>query len=212
MLNFDVSEFNIVLVVLGVFILFYGIILVFVKSRWFLGEVFFVVVIGIIFGFIVVKFFDSFWWGFVVEGQISDIMLGMVWVVIGVQFVIVGFQLLVKYNLYRWKEMVFCFFFIMIIMWLCIMFCLLVSVFNIILFVVLVIGFCVICIDLIFLQVIVKGLFVDKFVFCYLCEIIFFEVGVNDGFGFFFFMFVVYFICYVDVFGVGVYSIGIVCE
>lgn len=36
--NLDVSELNIVLSVLGAFILLYGIISVLIKSRWFLGE------------------------------------------------------------------------------------------------------------------------------------------------------------------------------
>ncbi|KAK0648275.1 Cation/H+ exchanger [Cercophora newfieldiana] len=197
--NLDVSELNIVLGVLGAFILLYGIISVKIKSAWFLGEALPAVFIGVLLGPIAAKFIDSSRWGSAADGQTSDITLGVARVVIGVQLVIAGFQLPAKYNLLRWKEMALCLLPIMTIMWLCTTLCLLATVPKVTLLAALVIGSCVTCTDPILSQAIAKGPFADKFVARDLREIISSEAGANDGFGFPFLMLAVYLIRHADV-------------
>ncbi|KAK4243449.1 putative Na(+)/H(+) antiporter [Corynascus novoguineensis] len=201
--NLDVSELNIVVSVLGAFILLYGIISVLIKSRWFLGEALPAVVVGIILGPLAAKFIDSSRWGSAADGQTSAITLGVARVVIGVQLVIAGFQLPAKYQQMRWKEMLLCLLPIMTIMWLCTTLCLLAAVPKITLLAALVIGSCVTCTDPILSQAIAKGPFADKFVPRALREIISSEAGANDGFGFPFLMLATYLIRHADVPGAG---------
>jgi NhaP-type Na+/H+ or K+/H+ antiporter len=55
---------------------------------------------------------------------------GLCRVVIGVQLVIVGFQLPAKYQLHRWKEMLLCLIPNMTLMWLCTSGCILLAIPN----------------------------------------------------------------------------------
>ncbi|KAL2257450.1 hypothetical protein VTK26DRAFT_159 [Humicola hyalothermophila] len=199
----DVSELNIVVAVLGGFILLYGIISVLIKTRWFLGEALPAVVFGIILGPVAAKFLDSSRWGSAAEGQTANITLGVARVVIGVQLVIAGFQLPARYQQLRWKEMALCLLPIMTIMWLCTTLCLIATVPKITLLAALVIGSCVTCTDPILSQAIAKGPFADKYVARPLREIISSEAGANDGFGFPFLMLATYLIRHADVPGAG---------
>ncbi|KAH6636448.1 Cation/H+ exchanger [Chaetomium tenue] len=201
--NLDVSELNIVLSVLGAFILLYGIISILIKARWLLGEALPAVFIGVVLGPIAAKFLDSSRWASAADGQTSAITLGMARVVIGVQLVIAGFQLPAKYQQLRWKEMALCLLPIMTIMWLCTTLCMLATVPKITLLAALVIGSCVTCTDPILSQAIAKGPFADKFVSRHLREIISSEAGANDGFGFPFLMLAVYLIRHADIPGAG---------
>ncbi|KAK5653717.1 hypothetical protein OQA88_8748 [Cercophora sp. LCS_1] len=199
----DVSELNIVVAVLGAFILLYGIISVKIKARWFLGEALPAVFIGVILGPIAAKFLDSARWGSAADGQTSDITLGVARLVIGVQLVIAGFQLPAKYQQLRWKEMAMCLLPIMTIMWLCTTLCILATIPKLTLLAALVIGSCVTCTDPILSQAIAKGPFADKFVARDLREIISSEAGANDGFGFPFLMLATYLIRHADIPGAG---------
>lgn len=113
---------------------------------------------------------------------------------IGVQLVIVGFQLPAKYLYTRGKELAICLLPIMTIMWLCTSGLVLLTVPNVTLLAALVIGSCVTCTDPILSQAVAKGPFADKFVARDLREIISAEAGANDGFGFPFLMLAVYLI------------------
>lgn len=199
----DVSELNIVLGILGAFILLYGIISVLIKAKWFLGEALPAVFVGVLLGPIAAKFLDSTRWGSAAAGQTSVITLGVARVVIGVQLVIAGFQLPAKYQQLRWKEMALCLLPIMTIMWLCTTLCILATVPKVTLLAALVIGSCVTCTDPILSQAIAKGPFADKFVARDLREIISSEAGANDGFGFPFLMLAVYLIRHADIPGAG---------
>ncbi|PHH91420.1 hypothetical protein CDD83_563 [Cordyceps sp. RAO-2017] len=201
--SLDVSELNIVLSVLGTFIILYGIISVKIKQKWYLGEALPAVVIGIILGPIAAKFLDSERWGSGERGQTPEITSGVARVMIGVQLVIAGYQLPAKYNLIRWKEMTMCLLPIMTIMWLCTTLCMLATVPKVTLLAALVIGSCVTCTDPILSQAIAKGPFADKFVARPLREIISSEAGANDGFGFPFLFLAVYLIRHADVPGAG---------
>ncbi|PHH62809.1 hypothetical protein CDD81_6701 [Ophiocordyceps australis] len=201
--NLDVSELNIVLSVLGTFIVLYGIISVKIKQKWYLGEALPAVAIGVALGPIAAKFLDSERWGSAEKGQTPEITLGVTRVMIGLQLVIAGYQLPAKYNLKRWKEMLMCLLPIMTIMWLCTTLCMLATVPKVTLLAALVIGSCVTCTDPILSQAIAKGPFADKFVARPLREIISSEAGANDGFGFPFLLLAVYLIRHADIPGAG---------
>ncbi|KAK8145551.1 hypothetical protein G3M48_004292 [Beauveria asiatica] len=199
----DISELNIVLGVLGSFIILYGVISVKIKQAWYLGEALPAVALGVILGPIVAKFLDSERWGSAESGQTNAITLGVTRVMIGVQLVIAGYQLPAKYNWMRCKEMALCLLPIMTIMWLCTTLCMLATVPKVTLLAALVIGSCVTCTDPILSQAIAKGPFADKYVARPLREIISSEAGANDGFGFPFLLLAVYLIRHADRPGVG---------
>ncbi|KAM0664335.1 hypothetical protein ACQRIU_006918 [Beauveria bassiana] len=199
----DISELNIVLGVLGTFIILYGVISVKIKQAWYLGEALPAVALGVILGPIAARFLDSERWGSAESGQTNAITLGVTRVMIGVQLVIAGYQLPAKYNWMRWKEMALCLLPIMTIMWLCTTLCMLATVPKVTLLAALVIGSCVTCTDPILSQAIAKGPFADKYVARPLREIISSEAGANDGFGFPFLLLAVYLIRHADSPGVG---------
>ncbi|PGH12720.1 hypothetical protein AJ79_04080 [Helicocarpus griseus UAMH5409] len=201
--SLNVIELNIILAVLGAFIILYGSISVKIKNVWYLGEALPAVIFGIILGPVAAKFIDAERWGAAVANQKDDITLGMARVVIGVQLVIAGFQLPAKYQMRRWKEMLLCLLPIMTVMWLCTTGCILIAIPNLTLLAALVIGSCVTCTDPILSQAIAKGPFADKYVARDLREIISSEAGANDGFGFPFLMLATYLIRYADVPGAG---------
>ncbi|KAH8709221.1 Na(+)/H(+) antiporter [Beauveria bassiana] len=190
----DVSELNIVLGVLGAFIILFGIISVKIKQVWYLGEALPAVALGVLMGPIAAKFLDSERWGSAEKGQTNEITLGVTRVMIGLQLVIAGYQLPAKYNWYQWKAMALCLLPIMAVMWLCTSLCMLATVPKITLLATLVIASCVTCTDPILSQAVAKGPFADKYVARPLREIISAEAGANDGFGFPFLLLAVYLI------------------
>ncbi|CAA9960606.1 Na antiporter 1 [Pyrenophora teres f. maculata] len=198
----DVSELNVVISVLGAFIVFYGIISVKIKQVWYLGEALPAVFIGIILGPIAARFLDAEKWGSAATGQQEAITLGLCRIVIGVQLVIAGFQLPAKYQQLRWKEMAICLLPVMTLMWICTSLCILVTIPKLSLLAALVIGSCVTCTDPILSQAVAKGPFADKFVPRALREIISSEAGANDGFGFPFLLLATYLIRHADLEGV----------
>ncbi|KAF4591879.1 Sodium/hydrogen exchanger family protein [Ophiocordyceps camponoti-floridani] len=198
MVTLDVSELNVVLALLGTFIVSYGIISVKIKQRWYLGEALPAMMVGIILGPVAMKFLDSERWASGEKGQTPAIALGVTRVMIGLQLVIAGYQLPAKYNLTRWKEMAMCLLPIMTIMWLCTTLCILGTVPKVTLLAALVIGSHVTCTDPILSQAIAKGPFADKYVPRHLREIISSEAGANDGFGFPFLMLAVFLIRHAD--------------
>ncbi|KAF1838868.1 hypothetical protein BDW02DRAFT_585478 [Decorospora gaudefroyi] len=198
----DVSELNIVIAILGAFIILYGFISVKIKQVWYLGEALPAVVIGVMLGPIAAKFLQAEKWGSAEEGQQEAITLGLCRIVIGVQLVIAGFQLPARYQQFRWKEMAICLLPVMTIMWICTSLCILVTVPKLSLLAALVIGSCVTCTDPILSQAVAKGPFADKFVPRALREIISSEAGANDGFGFPFLLLATYLIRHADLEGV----------
>ncbi|KAK4664634.1 uncharacterized protein QC763_512490 [Podospora pseudopauciseta] len=180
----NVSELNIVLTIIGAFILGFGVISVLIKNRWLLGEALPAMTLGIILGPLAAKFLDSSRWGSAEPGQVSEITLGITRVVIGVQLVIAGFQLPAKYQKLRWKEMLMLMLPVMTIMWLCSTLCMMATIPKVTLLATLVMAACITCTDPVLSQAVAKGPFSDKFVARDLREIISSEAGANDGFGF----------------------------
>ncbi|KAF5024483.1 hypothetical protein F66182_3423 [Fusarium sp. NRRL 66182] len=188
----NLSELNIVLGVLGGFMVLYAVISVKIKQAWYLGEALPAMVMGIVLGPIAARFLDSERWGAAVEGQTEDIALGLMRVVIGVQLVIAGYQLPAKYNVTRWKELGMFLIPVMTIMWLCTTGCILATIPKLSLLAAMALASCVTCTDPVLSQAVAKGPFADKFVPRHLREIISSEAGANDGFGFPFLMLATY--------------------
>ncbi|KAI1385204.1 Na(+)/H(+) antiporter 1 [Hypoxylon trugodes] len=178
----DVSELNIVVSVLGAFIVLYGLVAVKVKGVWYLGEALPAVLTGMILGPIAAKFLDAERWGSAIPDQQDGITLGVMRVMIGIQLVIAGYQLPAKYLLLRYKELIVCLVPIMAMMWLATSVCVLATIPKVSLLATLVIGACVTSTDPILSQAVAKGPFADKYVARPLREIISAEAGANDGF------------------------------
>ncbi|KAF2793622.1 Na(+)/H(+) antiporter 1 [Melanomma pulvis-pyrius CBS 109.77] len=196
--SLDVSELNIVIAVLGAFIVGYGFISVKIKQVWYLGEALPAMLVGIILGPLSAKFLSAERWGSAEEGQQEAITLGLCRIVIGVQLVIAGFQLPAKYQAANWKEMTICLLPVMTIMWIFTSLCILITVPKLSLLAALVIGSCVTCTDPILSQAVAKGPFSDKYVPRALRELISSEAGANDGFGFPFLLLATYLIRHAD--------------
>ncbi|KAL2836930.1 Sodium/hydrogen exchanger family-domain-containing protein [Aspergillus pseudoustus] len=192
----NVSELNVVVAVLGGFITLYSLLSAKIKTRWYLGEALPAVIAGIVLGPYAARFLDTTEWGPAIRGQQDAITLGMCRVVIGVQLLIVGFQLPAKYQLHRWKEMFICLIPNMTLMWLCTSACVFLVIPELPLLNSLVIGSCVTSTDPILSQAIAKGPFADRYVARDLRELISSEAGANDGFGFPFLMLATYLIRY----------------
>ncbi|KAL4905241.1 Sodium/hydrogen exchanger family-domain-containing protein [Aspergillus multicolor] len=182
----NVSELNVVISVLGAFIVLYALASVKIKNHWYLGEALPALLIGIILGPSAARFLDASEWGTAVKGQQDAITLGLCRVVIGVQLVIVGFQLPAEYQLHRWKEMLICLLPNMALMWLSTSACILLAIPRLDFLSALVLGS----------QLIAKGPFADRYVARDLREIISSEAGANDGFGFPFLMLATYLLRY----------------
>ncbi|KAK7429730.1 hypothetical protein QQZ08_003756 [Neonectria magnoliae] len=188
----SLSELNIVLGIVGGFMVLYGVISVKIKQSWYLGEALPAMIMGIILGPASAKFLDSERWGAAQEGQSEDIALGLMRVVIGVQLVIAGYQLPAKYNIIRWKELALCLLPVMTLMWLCTAGCILATIPKLSLLAAMALASCVTCTDPVLSQAVAKGPFADKYVARHLREIISSEAGANDGFGFPFLMLATY--------------------
>ncbi|PLB45321.1 Na(+)/H(+) antiporter 1 [Aspergillus steynii IBT 23096] len=188
----DVSELNVVIAVLGGFMLLYGVISVKIKRFWYLGEALPAVLVGIILGPAAARLLDATEWGSAVKDQQEAITLGLCRVAIGVQLVMAGYQLPAQYQRYHWKEMFICLIPNMTLMWLLTSGCVMASIPDMPFVSALVIGSCVTCTDPILSQSVAKGPFADKYVARELREIISSEAGINDGFGFPFLMLATY--------------------
>ncbi|KAK2051520.1 sodium/hydrogen exchanger family protein [Colletotrichum caudatum] len=188
----DPSDLNIVLAVFGAFIILFGVLSVKIKNVWYLGEALPAVMLGICLGPLAAKFLDSERWGSAVEGQTSDITLGVTRVMIGIQLAMAGYQLPAKYQRNRWKDMLVLMIPIMTLMWLSTTICILATIPKVTLLGAMVIASCVTSTDPVLSQAVAKGPFSDKFVRRSLREIISSEAGANDGFGFPFLMLATY--------------------
>ncbi|KAI6088278.1 Na(+)/H(+) antiporter 1 [Hypoxylon rubiginosum] len=178
----DVSDLNVVVSVLGAFLVIYGLVAVKIKGVWYIGEALPAVLIGMILGPIAAKFLDPKQWGSAVPDQQDVITLGVMRVMIGIQLVIAGYQLPARYLQSQYKPLIVCLIPIMALMWLATSVCVLATIPKLTLLATLVIGACVTSTDPILSQAVAKGPFADKYVARPLREIISAEAGANDGF------------------------------
>ncbi|GME40531.1 Cation/H+ exchanger [Neofusicoccum parvum] len=181
----ELTQLNIVLSVTGAFLILYGIISSKIKYSFYLGEALPATVIGIILGPTASRFVDSATWGSPQEPDTqNEITYGVSRVVIGIQLAIVGFQLPAKYQLIRWKELVFGAMPVLTIMWLSTSVCIYILIPHVSWLGALVISSCVACNDSVLSQAIAKGPFADKYVPKRLRDSISSEAGANDLFQF----------------------------
>ncbi|OOO10695.1 sodium/hydrogen exchanger [Aspergillus oryzae] len=195
---FDLSNFNIVLTVLSLYILLFGYISLQFKQRWYLGEALPAFLVGISFGPFGAKFLNVSQWGGEEAEERSEITYALTRLVIGIQLVKVGYQLPKRYIKQRSIELTFCLLPLMGIGWVITSSCIMLMVPNLSFLAALIIGSCVTCTDPILSQAIAKGPFADKYVRRHLREFISSEAGGNDGFGFTFLLLAVSLLRYAE--------------
>ncbi|KAB8274421.1 Sodium/hydrogen exchanger family-domain-containing protein [Aspergillus minisclerotigenes] len=194
----DLSNFNIVLTVLSLYILLFGYISLQFKQRWYLGEALPAFLVGISFGPFGAKFLNVSQWGGEEAEERSEITYALTRLVIGIQLVKVGYQLPKRYIKQRSIELTFCLLPLMGIGWVITSSCIMLMVPNLSFLAALIIGSCVTCTDPILSQAIAKGPFADKYVRRHLREFISSEAGGNDGFGFTFLLLAVSLLRYAE--------------
>ncbi|KAH6681124.1 Na+/H+ antiporter 2 [Plectosphaerella plurivora] len=190
----NTSHLNILISAFGLYIILYGCLSAKIKNKWYLGEALPALIVGIILGPIAGRLILSEEWGSAVAGQTSEITLGVMRVMIGIQLAIAGYQLPAKYTLARWKDMVLILIPVMTMMWLATTLCILATIPKVTLLAAMVIAACVTSTDPVLSQAVAKGPFSDKYVARPVREIISAEAGANDGFGFPFLMLATYLI------------------
>ncbi|KAE8392183.1 plasma membrane antiporter [Aspergillus alliaceus] len=193
----DVSNLNVVLTVLSLYVLLFGFISLQFKQRWYLGEALPAFLIGISFGPFGTKFLNVSQWE-EEAGESSEITYGLMRFVIGIQLVKVGYQLPNRYIKQRFIELIICLLPLMGIGWVLTSSCIMLMIPDISFLAALIIGSCVTCTDPILSQAIAKGPFADKYVRRHLREFISSEAGGNDGFGFTFLLLAVSLLRYVE--------------
>ncbi|KAF5857887.1 hypothetical protein ETB97_005158 [Aspergillus alliaceus] len=193
----DVSNLNVVLTVLSLYVLLFGYISLQFKQRWYLGEALPAFLIGISFGPFGTKFLNVSQWE-EEAGESSEITYGLMRFVIGIQLVKVGYQLPNRYIKQRFIELIICLLPLMGIGWVLTSSCIMLMIPDISFLAALIIGSCVTCTDPILSQAIAKGPFADKYVRRHLREFISSEAGGNDGFGFTFLLLAVSLLRYVE--------------
>ncbi|KNG86244.1 sodium ion/proton exchanger [Aspergillus nomiae NRRL 13137] len=194
----DVSNFNIVLTVLSLYILLYGYISLQFKQRWYLGEALPAFLVGISFGPFGAKFLNISQWGGEEAEERSEITYALTRLVIGIQLVKVGYQLPKRYIKQRSIELIICLLPLMGIGWVITSSCIMLMVPNLSFVAALIIGSCVTCTDPVLSQAIAKGPFADKYVRRHLREFISSEAGGNDGLGFTFLLLAVSLLRYAE--------------
>ncbi|KJK64586.1 na+/h+ antiporter [Aspergillus parasiticus SU-1] len=194
----DLSNFNIVLTVLSLYILLFGYISLQFKQRWYLGEALPAFLVGISFGPFGAKFLNVSQWGGEEAEERSEITYALTRLVIGIQLVKVGYQLPKRYIKQRSIELTFCLLPLMGVGWIITSSCIMLMVPNLSFLAALIIGSCVTCTDPILSQAIAKGPFADKYVRRHLREFISSEAGGNDGFGFTFLLLAVSLLRYAE--------------
>ncbi|OJJ45467.1 hypothetical protein ASPZODRAFT_134125 [Penicilliopsis zonata CBS 506.65] len=180
----DVSSLNVVLSVLGIFILLSRFISFKIKQRWYLGDALPAFVLGVLLGPVGARFLDVSQWGDGAQGQKSAIAYGLTRLVIGIQLVKAGYELPKRYLRQRGLELTICLLPAMSIVWLVTSGFIMLIIPRITFLSALIIGACVTCTDPVLSQAIAKGPFADNYVRRPLREFISAEAGGNDGFGF----------------------------
>ncbi|KAJ5159262.1 Cation/H+ exchanger [Penicillium coprophilum] len=174
----DLSRVNVVLSLLGIYILIFGFIAVKIKQRWYLGEAF-----GTVIGPFGAKLINVSQWGGG-DSDSGDIVYGLTRLVIGIAMVKVGYELPKRYLRLHLVELTICLLPLMTIQWLTTSACIKLMIPGLSFLTALIIGSCVICIDPVLSQAVAKGPFADQYVRRHLREFISAEAGGNDGFGF----------------------------
>ncbi|OJD28969.1 na h antiporter [Diplodia corticola] len=180
----ELSELNIVLSAVGAFLIVFGVISHKIKKCWYLGEALPATLMGVILGPKAANLIDPTRWVSGEPDEIREMTLDVCRIAIGIQLVIVGFQLPAKYQMLRWKEKLIGTLPVMTIMWLATSMCIFAIVPNLTLLSSLVIGACLACTDPILSQALAKGAFAEEHIPRHLRDMMTSEAGANDSFSF----------------------------
>lgn len=184
--SLDISNFNVVLTVLGAFVSVFGLISYVVKERLYISDSLVAVLLGIALGPRAANIFR-------VEeyGNVDEITLAFTRLVIGVQLVLAGIQLPSLYLWKQWKSIAMLLLPIMTLKWI-ISAVVIEILFSISFLESLAVAACITPTDPVLANAIVKGKYAEKYVSAHLRNIISAEAGANDGFGYPFLFLAIY--------------------
>ncbi|KAF6237902.1 hypothetical protein HO173_004103 [Letharia columbiana] len=191
------SNFNIVLAVLGGFITLFGLVSYLFKEQFYLSEALISLLAGIVFSPHATSFIKPLQYASGSQENLDTITLYFTRLVLGVQLVLAGVQLPSKYLLTEWKSLALLLGPGMAFMWLCSSLLIWGLVPNLDFLHALAVGACVTPTDPVLSNSIVKGKFADKNIPKDLQKIIIAESGANDGLGYPFLFFSLYLIKYI---------------
>ncbi|CAD6592126.1 MAG: hypothetical protein ASARMPREDX12_005670 [Alectoria sarmentosa] len=197
------SNFNIVLAVLGAFINLFGLVSYLFKEQFYLSEALISLLAGIVFSPHATDFIKPLEYASGSQENLGAITLYFTRLVLGVQLVLAGVQLPSKYLLIEWKSLALLLGPGMTFMWLSSSLLIWGLVPNLSFLHALAVGACVTPTDPVLSNSIVKGKFADKNIPKDLQKIIIAESGANDGLGYPFLFFALYLIKYVGSGGAG---------
>ncbi|KAI1179681.1 Sodium/hydrogen exchanger family-domain-containing protein [Nemania sp. FL0916] len=192
----DVSNFNIVLSVLGGWISLFGLVSYLLKENFYLSEALISLLAGITFGPRALNWVRPMDYAGTSD-NVNDITLFFTRLVLGVQLVLAGIQLPSRYLKKEWKPLSLLLGPIMAAMWLATGLLVWALVPNLPFLHALAIGACVTPTDPVLSNVIVKGKFADHNIPKDLQKIIIAESGANDGLGYPFLFLALYLIKYI---------------
>ncbi|GAW22085.1 hypothetical protein ANO14919_116200 [Xylariales sp. No.14919] len=192
----DISNFNIVVSVLGGWISLFGLVSYLLKENFYLSEALISLLAGITFGPEALNWVRPMDYAGT-TGDLENVTLFFTRLVLGVQLVLAGVQLPSRYLKKEWKPLAFLLGPIMAAMWLSTGLLVWALVPQLPFLHALAIGACVTPTDPVLSNVIVKGKFADHNVPKALQKIIIAESGANDGLGYPFLFLALYLIKYV---------------
>ncbi|GAW25183.1 putative sodium hydrogen exchanger family protein [Rosellinia necatrix] len=192
----DISNFNIVVSVLGGWISLFGLVSYLLKENFYLSEALISLLAGIAFGPRALNWIRPLEYAGSVK-NLDDVTLFFTRLVLGVQLVLAGIQLPSRYLRKEWKPLALLLGPVMVFMWLSTGLLVWALVPHLPFLHALAIGACVTPTDPVLSNVIVKGKFADHNVPKALQKIIIAESGANDGLGYPFLFLALYLIKYI---------------
>ncbi|KAJ8132890.1 hypothetical protein O1611_g741 [Lasiodiplodia mahajangana] len=192
----DISNFNIVVSVLGGWVSLFGLVSYLLKENFYLSEALISLLAGITFGPHALNWLRPMEYAGS-EANLDDVTLVFTRLVLGVQLVLAGIQLPSRYLKKEWKPLSLLLGPIMVAMWLATGLLVWALVPHLPFLHALAIGACVTPTDPVLSNVIVKGKFADHNIPKDLQKIIIAESGANDGLGYPFLFLALYLIKYV---------------
>ncbi|KAK8104673.1 sodium/hydrogen exchanger family protein [Apiospora kogelbergensis] len=194
--SLELTNFNVVISVLGAWISLYGLVSYLLKERFYMSEALISLLSGVVASPHATNFIRPLEYALGSEENLNNITLYFSRLVLGVQLVLAGVQLPSRYLKREWKPLLILLGPVMISMWLLTSLLVWGLVPKIPFLHALAVGACVTPTDPVLSNVIVKGKFADHNIPKELQKIIIAESGANDGLGYPFLFFALYLIKY----------------
>ncbi|KAI1153125.1 Sodium/hydrogen exchanger family-domain-containing protein [Nemania diffusa] len=194
--SLDISNFNIVVSVLGGWVSLFGLVSYLLKENFYLSEALISLLAGITFGPLALNWVRPLEYAGTTD-NVDDVTLVFTRLVLGVQLVLAGVQLPSRYLKKEWKPLSLLLGPIMVAMWLATSLLVWALIPHLPFLHALAIGACVTPTDPVLSNVIVKGKFADHNIPKDLQKIIIAESGANDGLGYPFLFLALYLIKYI---------------